>query len=188
LVEWIARRNESLPVTARLLPAAPLFRAVARALVQAPSLNGFYRDERFEPSPAVHLGVAISLRGAGLVAPAIHDAHRKSVDEIMAALTDLVRRARTGRMKSSELADPTVTVTSLGDQGVPLVFGVIFPPQTAIIGLGRITERPWVIGGQVVARPVLEATLSADHRVSDGHEGARFLTALDHLLQDPEQL
>jgi len=106
----------------------------------------------------------------------------------MRALNDLIARVRKGGLRSSELADATATVTSLGDQGVGTVYGVIFPPQVAMIGLGRIVERAWAAGGQVTARPVLTATLSADHRVSDGLVGARFLTTLDRLLQQPEAL
>ncbi len=140
------------------------------------------------PSQAIHVGVAISLRQGGLVAPALHDADRVSLDELMRGLRDLVRRARSGGLRSSELSDPTITVTSLGDQGVEAVFGIIYPPQVAIVGFGTIVERPWSVAGQVVSRPLVTATLSADHRVTDGHRGALFLTAVDRLLQEPERL
>jgi pyruvate dehydrogenase E2 component (dihydrolipoamide acetyltransferase) len=132
--------------------------------------------------------VAISLRGGGLVAPALHETDRLILDELMRRFRDLVRRARSGGLRSSELSDPTITVTSLGEQGVDSVFGVIFPPQVAIVGFGKITERPWSIGGQIVSRPIITATLSADHRVSDGHRGGLFLSAVDRLLQEPARL
>ena len=106
----------------------------------------------------------------------------------MRELADLVQRCRAGGLRSSELTDPTVTVTNLGDQGVESVFGVIYPPQVALVGFGRIVERPWVDGGAVVAVPLLSATLCADHRVSDGHRGALFLARLRDLLQHPEAL
>jgi pyruvate dehydrogenase E2 component (dihydrolipoamide acetyltransferase) len=106
----------------------------------------------------------------------------------MRRFRDLVQRARTGGLRSSELSDPTITVTSLGERGVESLFGVIFPPQVAIVGFGKLVERPWVIGGQIVARPLVTATLSADHRVSDGHRGALFLAAVDRLLQEPTRL
>lgn len=188
MIQWLARKNEGTPIAARILPAAALLRAVALALRDAPSLNGVYREDQFVPNPAVHLGVAIALRRGGLVAPAIHDADRKSVAEIMTALGNLIGRVRAGTIRSSELSDPTVTVTNLGDQGVPQVFGVIFPPQVAIVGLGKIVDRPWAVDGLIGIRPVLTATLAGDHRVSDGHEGARFLATLDRLLQSPEVL
>jgi pyruvate dehydrogenase E2 component (dihydrolipoamide acetyltransferase) len=110
------------------------------------------------------------------------------IGELMRALRDLVQRARSGGLRSSELADPTITVTSLGEQGVETVFGIVYPPQVALVGFGRIGERPHVVAGGVVPRPLVTATLSADHRVSDGHRGALFLAAVDRLLQAPERL
>jgi pyruvate dehydrogenase E2 component (dihydrolipoamide acetyltransferase) len=132
--------------------------------------------------------VAVSLRGGGLVAPALHDADRLSLDELMAGLRDLVGRARAGRLRSSEMADPTLTVTNLGDQGVDEVHGVIYAPQVALVGFGKVAERPWASGGMLGARPTVRATLAADHRASDGMVGARFLNALAHLLETPEDL
>jgi pyruvate dehydrogenase E2 component (dihydrolipoamide acetyltransferase) len=106
----------------------------------------------------------------------------------MHELRDLVGRARAGRLRSSEMADPTLTVTNLGEQGVDLVHGLIYPPQVALVGFGRIAERPWATGGMLGVRPVLTATLAADHRATDGMRGARFLDLVDRLLQEPEQL
>lgn len=106
----------------------------------------------------------------------------------MQAFRDLVNRTRTGKLTASELSDPTITVTSLGERGVETVYGVIYPPQTAIIGFGKVVERPWSINGGLMSRQVITATLSADHRVSDGHRGALFLNAVDRLLQTPEKL
>jgi pyruvate dehydrogenase E2 component (dihydrolipoamide acetyltransferase) len=106
----------------------------------------------------------------------------------MEALRDLVTRARSGKLRSSEVSDASITVTNLGDQGVDEVFGVIYPPQVALVGFGRIVERPWASEGLLGVRPVVRATLSADHRVSDGHEGARFLAVIERLLNAPETL
>jgi pyruvate dehydrogenase E2 component (dihydrolipoamide acetyltransferase) len=122
------------------------------------------------------------------VAPAIHDTDRQSLGDLMRSFGDLVRRARAGGLRSSELSDPTITVTSLGEQGVESVFGIIYPPQVAIVGFGKLVERPWSVEGQVVSRSVITATLSADHRVSDGHRGGLFLAAVDRLLQEPARL
>ena len=185
---WLQQRNQGLPVTERLLPAVLMLKAVALALRRTPELNGFHRDGRFEPAAAVHAGVAISLRGGGLVAPAIHDVADKALGALMRELADLVKRARAGSLRSSEMSDPTITVTNLGDQGVEQVFGVIYPPQVALVGFGAIAERPWVLDGQVQALPVVCATLAADHRVSDGHRGALFLAELRELLQQPQTL
>jgi pyruvate dehydrogenase E2 component (dihydrolipoamide acetyltransferase) len=185
---WLEGENRNRPVEERLLPAAVLLKAVALALRKVPELNGFWVDGAFQPSAAIHLGVAVAIRGGGLIAPAIHDTDQKSLGELMGALRDLVQRARAGTLRSSEMSDPTITVTNLGDQGVGTVFGVIYPPQVALVGLGRIAERPWAENGLLGVRPVLTATLSADHRATDGHRGGLFLAALDHLLQEPEKL
>ena len=87
------------------------------------------------------------------------------------------------------MSDPTITVTNLGDLGVDEVFGVIYPPQVALVGFGRVAERPWAEHGLIGAVPTVTATLAADHRVSDGHRGGLFLsTTIDRLLQAPEDL
>jgi pyruvate dehydrogenase E2 component (dihydrolipoamide acetyltransferase) len=151
-------------------------------------MNGHWLDNAFKPAADVHVGVAISLRSGGLVAPALHDVDKQALDQLMPKLLDLVKRVRAGVMRSSEVSDATITVTSVGEQGVDTVYGVIYPPQVAIVGFGKIREKPWVAGGQVIARPLITTTLSADHRASDGHRGGLFLTAIDHLLQEPEKL
>jgi len=185
---WLARENERRPVTERLLPVVLLLKAVARATREVPEVNGYVVDGVFRPSEAVHLGLAISLRQGGLVAPALHDVDRRSLAELMRDVNDLVARTRSGGLRSSELADATLTVTSLGDLGVTAVYGVIYPPQAALVGFGKVAERPWVRDGRIEARPVVTATLSGDHRASDGIRGARFLAAVDRLLQAPEEL
>ncbi len=185
---WLAEENLRRPLTERLLPSALLLSATAKATAATPALNGFWVDEAFRPADGVHLGVAISLRGGGLVAPALHDADRMTLDELMAGLRDLVARARAGRLRGSEMSDPTITVTNLGEQGVDLVHGVIYPPQVALVGFGAVRERPWAVDGMIGARPIVTATLAADHRASDGHAGGRFLTLIDRELQKPEEL
>ncbi len=185
---WLAQANAARAVTERLLLAPLLLRAVALALARYPEFNGYFRDGAFQPGPGIHLGVAISLRGGGLVTPALHDVDRTDLDTLNRALLDLTRRARAGSLRLAELTDATVTVTSLGEQGVAGVLGVIFPPQVAIVGFGRVTERPWIVDGQIRAAPLVSASLAADHRVSDGHRGGLFLAAVRDLLQTPEAL
>jgi len=185
---WLSATNAQRAVSERILPAALLLKSVATALRRYPDLNGFWVEDRHRPSEHIHLGIAVSLRTGGLIAPAIHDADRLTVDALMHALTDVVGRARSGGLRSSEIIDATVTVSNLGDEGVPVLFGVIYPPQLALVGFGKITERAWATHGMIGARPVVTATLSADHRATDGHYGARFLAEVDHLLQSPETL
>jgi pyruvate dehydrogenase E2 component (dihydrolipoamide acetyltransferase) len=175
-------------VTDRLLPAVLLLKAVALALAEVPELNGFWIDGAFRPAEGRHVGWAISLRGGGLVAPAVRDADRRDLDVLMRDLRDVVGRARAGTLRSSELSDPTITVTSLGDQGVESVHGIIYPPQVALVGAGSILDRPWVAVGAVQVRPVQRLTLSADHRAVDGHRGGLFLAAVERRLQAPEAL
>ena len=186
--DWLARRNADLPPDRRVLMGVLFIKAVALTLGRFPELNGFDRDGRFEPATGIHVGTATAIRGGGLVAPAIHDADQLDLDTLMARLRDLVARVRAGTLRSSELADPTITVSSLGERGVDRLYGVIYPPQVAIVGIGTPSLRPWVLGGQVVARTLVTATLAADHRHSDGHRGALFLAQLGQRLQEPETL
>jgi pyruvate dehydrogenase E2 component (dihydrolipoamide acetyltransferase) len=187
---WLAARNEGRPITGRVLMAVPMLKAVALALRKYPELNGFYRDGAFAPGEGVHVGVAISLRQGGLIAPAIRDVDTRGLDDLMRALADLVARARARALtlRSSEMSDATVTVTNLGDQGVEVVHGVIYPPQVALVGFGKPTERPWVEDRKIVVAPVVTLTLAADHRASDGHRGALLLAEIARLLQSPERL
>jgi pyruvate dehydrogenase E2 component (dihydrolipoamide acetyltransferase) len=185
---WLAEENARLPITERLLPGVLFLKATALALREFPDFNSVWAGGRVERKPLIHVGVAISLRQGGLVAPAIHDTDKLALADLMAKLQDLVSRVRSGALRSSELADPTITVTSLGDQGVDETFAVINPPQVAIVGFGRLVERPWVVAGQVVPRSVVTITLSADHRVTDGHQGARFLAAIERHLTEPDKL
>ena len=187
LTRWLAARNERRPVTERVLMAVPLIKAVALALRKFPDLNGYYRDGAFVAGPGIHIGVAISLRQGGLIAPAIRDVDALPIDTLMQRLTDLVARARALTLKSSEMTDATITVTNLGDQGVELVAGVIYPPQVALVGFGKPRERPWVDGGRLIVAPVVTASLSADHRASDGHRGALLLNEIDRILQEPDK-
>ena len=187
-LEWLAGANARRDVERRLLPGVLLLKATALALRRVPELNGFWVDGAPKLSTAIHLGWAISLRGGGLIAPAIRDADKLTVDQAMSALRDLVMRARTARIRGSEMMDPTITVTSLGERGAESVLGVIYPPQLAILGFGAPREAPAVVAGQLTVRPLIRATLSGDHRATDGEAGSRLLSAIDGLLQKPEDL
>jgi len=185
---WLEQHNGRVPVAERILPAALLYKAVAGAAAAHPELNGFWVDDQFVPGSGVHLGVAISLRGGGLVAPAVHDADRLSLTELMATLRDLTARARGGRLRGSEMTDATITVTNLGDRGVRAVFGVIYAPQVALVGFGKVSDRVCDVDNGLGIRPAVTATLSADHRATDGHIGAGFLAEVARRLHHPEEL
>lgn len=187
-LRFVERVNAQRDPEQRLLYAVLLIKALARALKDVPELNGFWRQDRFEPSAAAHVGVAVSLRRRGLIAPALHDVADKDLDTLMTQLKDLVQRARAGGLRSSELTDTTITLSSLGDNGVETLYPIITPPQVAIVGAGSVVRRPWLVGEGLAVRRVITLTLAGDHRVSDGHRGALFLAALDRLLQKPEEL
>lgn len=188
LLAFMERFNAGASIADRWIPAVGFLKAVALALREHPAFNGFFVDGRALLSPAIHVGAAIALRGGGLVAPALRDTDRKSLPELMHAFRDLVARARAGALRSGEFSDPTITVTSLGDRGTEAVTGIIYPPQLAIVGFGRICERPWVVSGAIVPRSVVHLSLAADHRATDGHEGALFLSTIDSILSNPEKL
>jgi pyruvate dehydrogenase E2 component (dihydrolipoamide acetyltransferase) len=186
---WLEEYNASKPPHERVLATALTLKASALAARKYPAFNGTYSAPAgFSPSQPVHVGAAIAIRGGGLVAPAIHDCDQKSVQELMAHLHELVARIRAGRLRSSEISDPTITVSSLGERGVDSLFGVIYPPQVAILGFGRIVRKPVAVRDEVKVRPVMAATLAADHRVTDGHLGSRFLNEIGSLLQEPARL
>jgi pyruvate dehydrogenase E2 component (dihydrolipoamide acetyltransferase) len=186
--EFLSRTNAGRPPDNRLLMGAIAVKAVAAAARRFPAFNGFYQDGQFRPSSAVHAGVAIAIRGGGLAAPAIHDSDKLALDDLMAQMRDLFQRVRAGRIRSSEMADPTITVSSLGERGVEALYGIIYPSQVAIVGFGKVVVRPWIVEGNVVPRSVVTVTLAADHRVSDGHAGALFLAEIGKLLQEPDKL
>jgi pyruvate dehydrogenase E2 component (dihydrolipoamide acetyltransferase) len=188
LMEWLHDHNRTVPVAERLVPAAFLLKATARAAAEVGELNGHWRDGAFHPASTVDLGVATSLRGGGLIVPVLPDAARLPVTELMRLLRDRVARVRAGRPRGSDLAPASITVTNLGDLGVELVHGVIHPPQVALVGFGTVVDRPWAVGGMVGVRPVVTVTLAADHRATDGATGGRFLRALARNLQRPEDL
>ncbi len=188
VMRWLGQRNAQLPIEQRMLPVVPLLRAIVVALGAFPDFNGYYQDGVFQSGRAIHLGVAIAQRGGGLIAPALLDAQEQSLAQLTQNLGDLVSRVRTGRLKSRELSEGTVTLTSLGDGGVDAVFPVIYPPQVAIIGAGSVRERPCAVAGRVEVHPVMTLSLAADHRVSNGRGGAQFLARIAALLQNPEKL
>jgi pyruvate dehydrogenase E2 component (dihydrolipoamide acetyltransferase) len=186
--QWLADTNAARPPDKRLLMGVMAVKSVALAARRFTAFNGFFQGGQFEPAAAVHVGTAIAIRGGGLAAPAIHDADQVPLDQLMAQMRDLIARTRAGRIRSSEIADSTISVSSLGERGVEALYGIIYPPQVAIVGVGKVVVRPWVVDGAIGPRSVVTITLAADHRVSDGHAGALFLVEIGKLLQEPDKL
>lgn len=184
---WLAEENKKRTVKERLLPVVLLIKAVARALTEVPDLNAWW-DNGLHRKKDIHIGFVVALRSGGIIVPAIHDAGKKTVDELMKSLSDIIPRARALKLRSSELADSTITVTNLGEGAVETIYGIIYPPQVALVAFGGISDEPWAENGMLGIRPVLNVSLSADHRASDGNTGSMFLNALKNHLKNPEQL
>ena len=186
---WLEDINSKRDLSQRLLLGVLLLKAIAKACNKYGEFNGHWQDGDFHPSDTVHVGMAINLRGGGLVAPAIHDTHELDIDQLMERMRDLVERVRAGRFRATELSDPTITVSSLGDRGVNSLLGVVYPPQVALVGFGTPSLRALVgDDGDIHAGTVIDVTLAADHRVSDGHRGALFLRFIQKQLEHPEEL
>ena len=186
-IDWLTAKNKEKSVQERLLPVVLLIKATAKALNDFPELNAVWQNG-LQLKKEIHIGFVVSLRNGGIIVPAIHNADIRSLDEIMAALNDIIPRARALKLRSSELSDATITVTNIGDGGADTIFGVIYPPQVAIIGFGNISEQPFAEKGMLGIRTLIFATLAGDHRATDGLTGSRFLVALNNHLQNPEAL
>lgn len=187
-LSWLEDFNRDREPLARILPAVLFLKAAALALHAQPKLNGFFENGAFVPASEIHIGWAVALRGGGLVAPAMRDTDKKSLAELMSSMRDLVERVRRGGLRASELTSPTMTVTSVGDRGAETVTGIVYPPQVAIVGFGRVVTRPFVVDGRIAPRPLVTVSLAADHRVTDGHLGGLYLAEVARLLQEPEKL
>jgi pyruvate dehydrogenase E2 component (dihydrolipoamide acetyltransferase) len=184
---WLQEANRQRTIKKRLLPVSLLIKAVAKTLLEFPDLNAVW-ENGLQPKKDINIGFAISLRSGGVVIPAIHQVETKSIDEIMEMLNDIIPRARALKLRSSELSDSTITITSIGEGGADSVFGVIYPPQVAIIGFGNSTEQPFAENGMLGIRTIMNVTLAGDHRATDGLTGSRFLGSLNNHLQNPELL
>lgn len=186
-LNWTKEANKTRPIQKRLLPAALFIKAVAKALDEVPDLNAKW-ENGIQRMNEINIGFVVSLRSGGIVVPAILQVDAKSVDEIMEILNDLIPRARAFKLKSSELSQSTFTITNIGEGGADKVFGLIYPPQVGIVGFGEVSEQPFAEDGMLGIRPVVNVTLAADHRATDGLIGSRFLASLNKHLQTPESL
>ncbi|HLF77736.1 MAG TPA: dihydrolipoamide acetyltransferase family protein [Dehalococcoidia bacterium] len=178
-------QNERLGEQGRLTINDIIVLGVARALVQHPRFNAWFVDGQLQIKRDVNVCIAVSLE-EGLVAPAIQDCAAKSLLAISAAARDIVARARNGDIHPEELTSGTFTISNLGNMGIQSLVAIINQPQVAILTAGSVEERAVVRDGSVLARPTMSMVLSADHRASDGAEGARFLQSARANLENPE--
>ena len=184
---WLNKTNKEREVKDRILAVVLYIKAMAKAIKEVPEVNAYW-ENGLQLKDEVHIGFAISLRRGGVVIPAIRDADKKSLADIMDLLSDLIPRARAQKLRSSELSESTITLTNAGEGDVDKIFGVIYPPQVALVGFGSIAEEAWAENGALSARQVVHVSISADHRAIDGYLGGRFLTSLKNYLQNPASL
>lgn len=175
------RREQRASLTALLI------RFVALTLAEEPRFNAHYTDEGHVLVDDINVGVAIAL-DEGLIAPALLDCAGLGVTEISERLRDLSHRAREGRLRAAEMMGATFTVSNLGMYDVSSFAAIVNPPQVAILATGRTMSRPVVVDGDVVVRPVMTTTLSADHRAIDGVDAARFLGLFKARIENPSRL
>ena len=186
-LSWLKELNKNRAVEQRLLPVVLFLKAVAQSLKDFPDLNAIW-DNGLQPKKDINIGFVVALRTGGIMVPALHEVDLKNCDEIMETLNDIIPRARALKLRSSELSDSTITVTNIGEGGADSVYGIIYPPQVAIIGFGAIAEHPFAENGMIGIRSTVSVTLAGDHRATDGLTGSRFLQTINKHLQNPENL
>ncbi|HZT43371.1 MAG TPA: dihydrolipoamide acetyltransferase family protein [Chthonomonadaceae bacterium] len=164
-----------------------LVKAVARALEEHPRLNAALVGEEIRLYTHKNIGVAVAL-DEGLIVPVVRRVETKSLGAVSAELSALVARVRAGSYTPEDLAEGTFTITNLGAFGIDLFDPIILAPQAAILGVGRIADKPVVIDKQIAVRSLMNLCLSFDHRVLDGAPAARFLQHLKELLENPEAI
>jgi pyruvate dehydrogenase E2 component (dihydrolipoamide acetyltransferase) len=187
LVQVRAEANAALPDETRLSLHDFVVRAAGLALRSFPALNASLEGDRIVRYAAVHVGTAVAVEG-GLLTVVVRDTDRKPLSVISAELRQLVARARDGRVRPEDIEGSTFTVSNLGMYQVDEFLAIINPPEAAILAVGAAREVPVVEAGQVVAGWRMSVTLSADHRVTDGAEAARWLQHLRTYLEHPVRL
>lgn len=181
-VELAIERNWARPTITTFM-----VRAACMALREVPQLNASYQGDTIRCYDDIHIGLVVGLPG-GMMVPVIRHADQQDIYTLAATMHQLQTRTEAGELSSAELAGSTLTISNLGMHGIDAFIAVINPPEAAILALSAIRSRPAVFNDQVVPRPLMNATMSADHRVVDGIEAARFLGAFKKLLENPHRL
>jgi pyruvate dehydrogenase E2 component (dihydrolipoamide acetyltransferase) len=164
-----------------------LIKACARALHKFPRINSYFKEGKIISFSRVNLGLAVA-REKGLVVPVIKDAHQKSLFEIARERAELVKKATEDRLSLEEIEGGTFTLSNLGMMGIKNFIAIINPPQVCLLATGEIRERPVVVEGKILVAPVVELTLSCDHRAVDGYLGSKFLQEVKKNLEKPALL
>jgi pyruvate dehydrogenase E2 component (dihydrolipoamide acetyltransferase) len=176
--------------TGRIAPSITdlCLKATALALVDFPSLNASFQEDVIIYYETIDVGLVVGLRSGGMLVPVVHQANLHNLYELAALTLRLRERAEEGILSSSELGDGTFTLSNLGMYGLDSFLAIINPPQAGILALGAVQKLPAVIDGSIVPRPLMRATLSADHRLVDGIVAAQFLAGWKQLLENPYRL
>ena len=161
-----------------------LVKAAAKVLKGLPRINARLDGTRLHINEGISIGIATATE-RGLIVPVLHDADTKPLAEVSREIATLAARAREGRATQAQLTGGTFTVSNLGMYGIDAFTPIINPPETAILGIGRIVEKPVAVAGRVCAQPTCVMSLTLDHRVIDGSDGAMFLMRLRELVEDP---
>jgi len=171
----------------RLTITSILVKAVARALEGHPILNSRFENEQIVIPEDINIGVAVAIE-KGLVVPVIHNANKKSIIEIAKKIKELAEKARKESLSTEESTGGTFTVSNLGMFGIDLFAPIINPPESAILGVGRIVKKPVVLNDKITVRSLMTLTLVFDHRIMDAVVAAKFLQTLKRILKNPNNL
>lgn len=182
LLAWWDRAQQRAPEKITLTDL--LVKVVAAALGRHPRLNGTWQNNAIILNEEINVGLAVAVE-AGLVAPVIHRADQLGLNELAARRRELVARAQSGKLTLEDLRGGTFTLSNLGMYGIDAFNAIVNPPQAAILAVGQIADRVTPVEGQPAVRPMMNLTLSCDHRVVDGARGAQFLQTLAMFIEDP---
>jgi pyruvate dehydrogenase E2 component (dihydrolipoamide acetyltransferase) len=182
-VEWANQKGWAPPSLTDLC-----LRATALTLPDFPTLNASFQEEEVIYYQAINIGLVVGLADGGMLVPVVREADGANLYTLAAITRRLKEQAEKGHLKETELSGGTFTLSNLGMYGLDSFTAVINPPQAGILALGAVQERPAVHGGDIVPRPLMQATLSVDHRLVDGIVAARFLATWKELLENPTRL
>jgi pyruvate dehydrogenase E2 component (dihydrolipoamide acetyltransferase) len=185
LISW---REQAQKTSAEKITYTDLLvRLTAVALKQYPRLNASWHNNNIVLNSEINIGIAVAVE-EGLLVPVIHHADELDLAHLATRRSEVVARAKTGKMLLDDLSGGTFTISNLGMYGVDAFNAIVNPPQAAILAVGRIADRVVPVNGQPAVQPMMTLSLSCDHRVVDGARGAEFLQSLADLIEEPLQL